>query len=112
MTYDTRFGGRGVDRGREVFRGRGRGRGRGRHPFNKSTVECYKCHQLGHFRYECPQWEKEANYAELEDEEEILLMSYVELNQSRREDVWFLDSGCSNHMCANKEWFSNFDEEF
>ena len=39
-------------------------------------------------------------------------MSYVELNQSRKEDVWFLDSGCSNHMCANKEWFSDFDEEF
>ena len=39
-------------------------------------------------------------------------MSYAELNRSRREDVWFLDSGCRNHMCANKEWFSDFDEEF
>ena len=39
-------------------------------------------------------------------------MSYVELNQSRREDVWFLDSECSNHMCANKEWFSDIDEKF
>ncbi|XP_010661213.1 uncharacterized protein LOC104881738 [Vitis vinifera] len=54
----------------------------------------------------------EANYAELEEKEEMLLMSYVELNQSRREDVWFLDSGCSNHMCANKEWFLDLDEEF
>ncbi|KAJ0044928.1 hypothetical protein Pint_04697 [Pistacia integerrima] len=42
----------------------------------------------------------------------MLLMSYVELNQSRREDVWFLDPGCNNHMCANKEWFSDLDEEF
>ena len=40
------------------------------------------------------------------------LMSYVDLNQSRRENVWFLNSGCSNHMCKNKEWFSNLDEEF
>uniref|UniRef100_A0A2N9FH80 Integrase catalytic domain-containing protein n=1 Tax=Fagus sylvatica TaxID=28930 RepID=A0A2N9FH80_FAGSY len=68
--------------------------------------------RIGHFQYECPKWEKEANYAELEEKEEMLLMSYVELNQSRREDVWFLDSGCSNHMCANKEWFSDLDEEF
>ena len=75
VTYDNKFGGKGVDRAREVFRGRGRGRGRGRHPFNKTAVECYKCHQLRHFRYECPQWEKEANYPELEDEEEILMMS-------------------------------------
>uniref|UniRef100_A0A2N9FP23 Integrase catalytic domain-containing protein n=1 Tax=Fagus sylvatica TaxID=28930 RepID=A0A2N9FP23_FAGSY len=68
--------------------------------------------RIGHFQYECPKWEKEANYAELEEKEEMLLMSYVELNQSRREDVWFLDSGCSIHMCANKEWFSDLDEEF
>ncbi|XP_075649764.1 uncharacterized protein LOC142620250 [Castanea sativa] len=110
VAYDDRIGGRGGGRGRGAFRGRGRGRGR--QAFNKATVECYKCHQLGHFQYECPKWEKEANYAELEEKEEMLLMSYVELNQSRREDVWFLDSGCSNHMCANKEWFLDLDEEF
>lgn len=28
------------------------------------------------------------------------------------EEVWFLDSGCSNHMCGDKSWFSTFDEEF
>jgi transposase InsO family protein len=110
VTYNDRIGGRGGGRAHGVFRGRGRGRGR--QAFNKAIVECYKCHQLGHFQYECPKWEKEANYAELEEKEEMLLMSYVELNQSRREDVWFLDSGCSNHMCANKEWFSDLEEEF
>ncbi|XP_076943175.1 uncharacterized protein LOC143613323 [Bidens hawaiensis] len=50
---------RGAGRGRgRVFRGRGRGRGRsqsdtngnnGRPQFDKSNVECYKCHQFGHF---------------------------------------------------------------
>ncbi|KAG6467925.1 hypothetical protein ZIOFF_072490 [Zingiber officinale] len=51
----------------------------------------------------------------LEEKEELLLMSYVKLDQAMqevREDVWFLDSGCSNHMCAHKEWFSDLDEEF
>lgn len=110
VTYDNRFGGRRDSQGRGAFRGRGRGR---INPaFNKALIECYKCHQLGHFQYECPKWEKETNYVELEEKEELLLMSYVEHNQSGREDVWFLDSGCSNHMCAHKQWFSDLDEEF
>ncbi|CAL2262877.1 unnamed protein product [Prunus armeniaca] len=39
-------------------------------------------------------------------------MAYVGINQSKRENVWFLDSGCSNHMCGNKEWFFDLDEKF
>ena len=61
MTFDDRFGERG--------RGSGRGttRERGRQTFNKATVECWRCHQLGHFQYKCPKLEKGANYAELEE---------------------------------------------
>ncbi|XP_028193138.1 uncharacterized protein LOC114378696 [Glycine soja] len=40
---------------------------------------------------------------EKEKDEELLLMSYVELGQDKMEEVWFLDSGCSNHMTGNKE---------
>lgn len=29
-----------------------------------------------------------------------------------REELWFLDSGCSNHMTGNKEWFSDLEEDF
>ena len=39
-------------------------------------------------------------------------MSYVEHNQSGQEDVWFLDSGCSNRTCTHKQWFSDLDEDF
>ncbi|KAL6342509.1 hypothetical protein AAG906_012108 [Vitis piasezkii] len=45
----------------------------------------------GHFQYECPSWEKSANYAEFDEEEEMLLI---------------------NHMCGNRQWFSNIDEAF
>ncbi|XP_050878599.1 uncharacterized protein LOC127082406 [Lathyrus oleraceus] len=88
--------------GRGVFRG-GRGRGRGRISLNKAIVECFKYHKLGHFQHECPDWEKKANYTELEEEEELLLMAYEEMCQPTQEEAWFLDSGCSNHMTGNKK---------
>ena len=91
---------------------RGRGKGRGRFQYNKELTECYKCHKLGHFQFECPEWERKAHYAELEEEEEMLLMTHVELNHASREEVWFLDSGCSNHMTGNRLWFIDIDEEF
>lgn len=109
VTHENRSGG-GRGRGQGSFRGRGRGRGR--HTFDKSTIECYRCHKLGHFQYECPSFDKEANYAELDENEEMLLMSYVEQNEASREDVWFLDSGCSNHMCGDKALFSDLNESF
>ena len=42
----------------------------------------------------------------------MLLMSYVELHEARREDAWFLDPGCSNHMCGDRALFSELDERF
>jgi len=99
--------GRGRDRG--VFRERGRGRGPDRQPFNKAIIECFKCHKLGHFQYECPSWENGANYTEIDEREELLLISYVELNHAKRKEVWFFDSGCNNHMSRNKEWFLDLD---
>ncbi|CAL5425341.1 unnamed protein product [Camellia sinensis] len=108
ITSEDRFGARG--RGRGAYRGKGRGRGR--QSYSKATVECYKCHKLGHFQSECPSWDKEANYAELGEEEEMLLMSYVEMTGARREDVWFVDSGCSNHMCGDKSLFCDLNEDF
>lgn len=106
VAYDDKAG-RG--RGRGMFRG-GRGRGRGRQPLNRDMIECFRCHKLGHFQYECPDGEKRVNYDELE--EDVLLMAHVELIGTKSEEVWFLDSGCSNHMTGNKTWFVNMEHDF
>ncbi|GAU33764.1 hypothetical protein TSUD_393260 [Trifolium subterraneum] len=61
----------GRGRGRTAYRGRGRQ--------SKDSIECFKCHKLGHYRNECPDWE--ANYVEHREEEEILLMAYSNSNE-------------------------------
>lgn len=33
-------------------------------------------------------------------------------HETREVRVWFLDSGCSNHMCGIREWFTDFDDKF
>ncbi|RDX64986.1 hypothetical protein CR513_56395, partial [Mucuna pruriens] len=59
--------------------------------------------QLNALNYECPSLDKEVNYTKF-DEDDILLMSYVEmpLHHEKSNDAWFLGSRCSNHMCGDK----------
>ncbi|XP_076890159.1 uncharacterized protein LOC143541145 [Bidens hawaiensis] len=106
--------GRGRGRGRGYgVRGRGRGRGRGRSDYDKSSVECYRCHQLGHFAYECTRGEKSVNYTEFDEGEDLLLMTHATVTEELpTTGSWFLDSACSNHMTGSRKWFINLDENF
>ncbi|GJR46733.1 retrovirus-related pol polyprotein from transposon TNT 1-94 [Tanacetum coccineum] len=109
ISFGEASGGRG--RGRSGTRGRGRGAGR--RIFDKSTIECYRYNKLGHFQYECPNkdYGPRSNY--MENNEEMLLMACVEEEKSNnKSDFWFLDSGCSNHMCGKREFFCDLDESF
>ncbi|GAU15733.1 hypothetical protein TSUD_235460 [Trifolium subterraneum] len=98
--------GNGRGRGRGSFRGRGRGRQ------NKESIECFKCHKLGHYKNECPDWGENANYAEFDYEEETLLMARTDQDGVIKEETWYVDSGCSNHMIGNKDWLYDFDPSF
>jgi hypothetical protein len=76
-----------------------------------TRVECYRCHKHGHYQYECPDKEKETKVNFSEIEEELLLMAYIDMNNSPC-NTWYLDSGCSNHMCGDKYLFYELDETF
>ncbi|GAU45216.1 hypothetical protein TSUD_244210 [Trifolium subterraneum] len=113
-------GGRGYGREDSSNRARGsRGRergGRGGRSFNKENVECYRCHKLGHFQSECPSWEEDnANYAQFDEDQEIFLMAQDTKSGGENHmnhELWFLDSGCSNHMVGNKSWLFDHDDTF
>jgi len=39
-------------------------------------------------------------------------MAQTESDKFSKKQVWFIDSGCSNHMCGCKEWFYDLDENY
>ena len=74
-----------------------------------------------HFHYECLKKnrysndgsETKAHFVETREEmQEMLLMTCIDVNKEADEITWFLDSGCSNHMCGKRELFSQFDDTF
>ncbi|KAI5429681.1 hypothetical protein KIW84_034307 [Lathyrus oleraceus] len=125
---DSGRSGRGsnFDRGQSIqqnWRGRGRGQRGGRS--NHSNFECYKCGKYGHYAkncnsFKCYNCDKVGHLAkdcriekkveettnltlEAEANEGFLLMAQNEINTN--DNVWYLDSGASNHMCGHKHLF-------
>ena len=65
------------------------------------------------FNGKCPYKRAEkANFVEIKEEEEMLLMAYTENNLAGNGAMWYLDSGCSNHMTGNKSLFYDLNENF
>ena len=87
----------------------GKGRGRDQH-FEKSKVECFRCHKFGHYRSECyaklpnDRESEKINFGVEKNELESLLMAY-HVNEELQLNVWYVDIGCSNHMCGSKSFF-------
>ena len=99
-------------------RGRGRGQGRGRgHGSPHSHIQCHYCKKYGHMQAYCrkkmaDEGQNESrftneNVQEKEGNETVSLACNVSENVCG--DIWYLDSGCSNHMTGNRDVFINLD---
>eukprot|EP00253_Pinus_taeda_P031358 PITA_31358 len=100
--------------------GQGSSQQRGQHhaqgqSYEKSNVQCYYCKKYGHYANECSKKQHDmssissANIArENTSQNNVLLAS--NMAETNSEDIWFLDSGCSNHMTGNLALFSALDQ--
>ncbi|XP_068497959.1 uncharacterized protein [Phaseolus vulgaris] len=99
--------GRGGQHHGGAWRGeRGRG-GRGG-IYNKSNVECYNCHKRDNHAANCAQ--EESNHEQ--DEEDHAVLMAATSNETPNNQTWYLDTGCTNHMCGKKELFADLDDSF
>ena len=113
------------------FAGRGgsfRGRGRGRSQFNSGReqgeqgfkrLKCYYCNKPGHREAEC--WkkkgdlEKDNNHSNMAEDanksDNSSKLFMAENNRSNdSEEIWYIDSGCSNHMSSTRKMFRDLDK--
>ena len=110
-------GGRGNFRANEYqsdFQNKGRDRNQ---QFDKSKVECHRCHNFGYYHSECytkfpndKERGEKSNFAEKKEVETLLIVAQVD--EPPQVELWFMDTGCSNHMCGSKSSFFSLNEGF
>lgn len=64
------------------------------------TITCYKCKEDGHYRNQCPMLKKSKSKC---------VFNVVFLNGKFNKNEWYVDSGASAHMTANKAWVKNMN---
>ncbi|KAK9167234.1 hypothetical protein Scep_002425 [Stephania cephalantha] len=94
-------------------RNNGCGRDQGRDQ-QRNQIQCYNCRKFGHIARDCKNKKHDkstehVSFAQGNDCTQTLFMvsSGQECSQNY---TWYLDSGCSNHMCGNRELFEELDE--
>ncbi|KAM1349820.1 hypothetical protein EV1_003830 [Malus domestica] len=76
----------------------------------KGKVKCHKCSKFGHMQKDCTYKDNQlAHYTKAEDEETNMFYVGHDTTVQEEAKVWFVDSGCSNHMTANKNILHNVD---
>lgn len=96
---------------------------------SKKNMECWKCHEKGHFASECG--EKRGNDEPRDacdcafiggqsggviESEQVKCassscLSVKEVQEADNNDIWFTDSGASAHMTFHRDWLEEYREE-
>ncbi|PNX98609.1 T-complex protein 1 subunit delta [Trifolium pratense] len=79
--------------------------------WNKGKRQCHNCKRFGHIQEDCRFGNQQhASFAGENDEGKLFSACQKAFQEDK--NVWYLDSGCSNHMTGKKEAFINIDSSF
>ncbi|XP_019432647.1 PREDICTED: uncharacterized protein LOC109339635 [Lupinus angustifolius] len=96
----------------------------GKKKVNRKRIKCFNCNKVGHFSTECQalprqldfhkkQHHDEAHMVKEEnghmDDEAPILLTVTTSQGNNNKEIWYVDSGCSNHMTCHRDWLVNFD---
>lgn len=81
-----------------------------------SKLKCFTCHGFGHKAEQCPSEKKSkeqsANRADdvnLLTELKLIKSDVYQVGKNRSPDAWCVDSGCTSHMCSDRNVFGQID---
>jgi sarcosine oxidase delta subunit len=96
----------------------GYGKNKNQSKKDKSKIQCFCCNKWGHYASECQnkgkkKQDNEAHHARQNDSDSDGVLLMVTTNTADdHSKLWYLDTGCSNHMTGHREWLLEFDEKF
>lgn len=72
---------------------------------------CYKCRQYGHWKKDCPaKMSNSQSKSDVSEKKGEAFISDTISVKTRNDCRWYMDSGASDHMCNNRNWFANYLE--
>ncbi|CAN6560926.1 unnamed protein product [Malus baccata var. baccata] len=77
----------------------------------KGKPRCHNCDKLGHFAKDCRSKKvtQQANYANQVESNPTMFYVCMFAAVKKGEDIWYVDSGCSNHMTGREDLLENID---
>ncbi|XP_050875693.1 uncharacterized protein LOC127079338 [Lathyrus oleraceus] len=80
---------------------------KGKEKFDDRKIWCYNCNKFGYFGVDCSPNKvskgEEANIARGDFEDEPVLLMESENAIGIMVDLWYMNTGCSNHLTVNKQ---------
>ncbi|KAK2977872.1 hypothetical protein RJ640_020216 [Escallonia rubra] len=75
----------------------------------KGKPQCHNCKKFGHIKKDCRFLDnQQAKFSEEKEGEDNMFYA-CQMASEQKKDVWYLDSGCSNHMTSNRGIFVDID---